>query len=276
MPNKTTDKQYLITQVYATEDHLTTRIRTHEFYTQPQQDFTGWVLDHVPWNGSETALDVGCGAGLYIPPVVNRLSKRGTLISADLSMGMLSDVAAKSYASKTNLLNTNIVSLPFPTDSLDVIMANHMLYHVPDIQEAALEIRRTLRSGGYLIAATNGRDSMQGFMDEILEACDSLGYPIEISPSPARINFTLENGAEILHPVFPAVKMYKFESALVFPTAKPVTAYINSVQSLYKPQFPPDLSWEAMLQQVEKQVTEKIAASGEYRVNKTTGIFLAQ
>jgi len=157
-----------------------------------------------------------------------------------------------------------------------VILANHMLYHVPDIQAAGNEINRSLRSGGYLIAATNGQKSMLRFLDEIRAACQNLGFELEIPPSPARINFTLENGADFLSPVFPDVKLYKFESSLVFSDAKPVVAYINSIQTLYKSQFPPELPWEAMLGQVERQVLAEIRTAGKYRVDKTTGIFIAQ
>ena len=114
------------------------------------------------------------------------------------------------------------------------------------------------------------------FLDEVREACRNLGFELKVPPSPARINFTLENGADILYPVFPNVKKFNFESALVFPEAPPVVAYINSIQTLYKSQFPPELSWEAMLAQVDKQVSEKITTDGEYRVDKITGIFLAQ
>ncbi len=276
MNTQATDKEYLTTKVYATEDFLTTRIRTHELYTNPKQDFTGWVLDHISWRGDETVLDVGCGAGLYAEPAVERLISGGKLISADLSLGMLADVAEKDFAAKTNLLNTNVLQLPLPAGSVDVVLANHMLYHVPDIPAAANEIKRSLTPGGYLIAATNGCNSMIRFLDEVREACRNLGFELKVPPSPARINFTLENGADILYPVFPNVKKFNFESALVFPEAPPVVAYINSIQTLYKSQFPPELSWEAMLAQVDKQVSEKITTDGEYRVDKITGIFLAQ
>ena len=85
--NLTTDKKHLTTQAYATEDHLSIRINTHERYTQPKQDFTSWILDLIPWNGNEIVLDAGCGAGLYITPIQERLTAGGCIISADLSFG---------------------------------------------------------------------------------------------------------------------------------------------------------------------------------------------
>ncbi|MBU0511383.1 MAG: methyltransferase domain-containing protein [Chloroflexi bacterium] len=272
----TTNEKHLTTQMYVTEDHLMTRIRTHELYTYPKQDFTAWVLDHITWRGDEIVLDVGCGAGLYIEPVATRLTSGGFLISADLSFGMLSDVAAKPFASSTNLLNANVLRLPLPDDCCDVVMANHMLYHVPDISSAVIEIRRVLRPGGYFIAATNSRYSMQEFVTEITDACHALGYNIQLPPSPSRLNFSLENGAEIIRLIFPNAEIRQFNSALIFPTAEPAAAYINSLRSFYEAQFPQRLSWPAMMQQVERQIAASLTQHGEYRVAKTTGIFLTQ
>lgn len=272
----TTNEKHLTTQMYATEDHLATRTRTHKLYTHPKQDFTAWVLEHIPWRGDEIVLDVGCGAGFYIEPVAARLTGVGFLVSADLSFGMLGDVAAKPFAPDTNLLNSNVLQLPLPDNCCDVLMANHMLYHIPDIGSAAAEIRRVLRPGGYFIAATNSRYSMQEFVTEITDACHALGYNIQLPPSPSRLNFSLENGAAIIQPVFPNAEIYQFNNALIFPTAEPAAAYINSLRSFYETQFPQELSWPVMMQQVERQITAKLAQHGEYRVAKTAGIFLAQ
>ncbi len=271
-----TNQEHLTSQAYATEDHLTIRIKTHELFSQPKQDFTAWILDLIPWAGNETVLDVGCGAGLYISPIRERLTSGGSLISADLSFGMLSDVAQKDFAFDTNLLNSNILRLPFPDDSCDVILANHMLYHVPDIPAAMTEIKRVLRPGGYLIAATNAKDSMMQLVDEIETAYKSLGEPIQIPPTPPRANFSLENGGAFIEPEFPEVQVQRFESFLVFPDAAPVVAYINSMQSFYEPQISTSIPWETFLTQVEKQIELKIQEQGEYRVAKITGAFIAQ
>lgn len=271
-----TDQEHLTSQAYATEDLLSIRIKTHELYSQPKQDFTAWILDLIPWMGNETVLDVGCGAGLYISPIEERLTSGGMIVSADLSLGMLFDVAQKEFASDTNLLNSNILQLPFPNDSCDVILANHMLYHVPDIPAAIAEIKRVLRPDGYLIAATNAKDSMMTMVKEIETAYEALGEPIQIPPTPPRINFSLENGGKNIEPEFLDIQIHRFESFLVFPEAAPVVAYINSMQSFYEPQISTSIPWEKFLSQVEKQITQKIIEQGEYRVAKTTGAFVAQ
>jgi len=260
--------------MYATEEPLAVRIRTHELYTQPQVDFTAWVLDHVPWRGDEWVLDIGCGSGAYVEPVCQRLARGGHLLAGDLSWGMLRDVTSKPLPTSVALLNANAMRLPLPDGCCDVVLANHMLYHVPQIEGAAAEIHRVLRPGGYLLAATNARDSMETFMTEVAKACHGLGHSIDLPPSPA-LRFTLEDGRASLQPCFPDVERDIIESALVFSEVAPPVAYIDSMRHRYAPGLPDGLTWETLIEQVERQICARIAAQGEYRVAKTTGVFIA-
>jgi len=273
--NLATNREHLTSKMYATDEALAVRIRTHELYTRPQMDFADWVLDHVPWRGDETVLDIGCGAGLYVEPVCARLMDGGRLLASDLSMGMLRDVKAKPLPAGVVLLNADAMRLPLPGRCCDVALANHILYHVPQIERAVAEAHRVLRPGGYFIAATNARYSMQRLVDEVKSACRNLGHPIELPESPVRKRFYLENGRSFIEPVFPNVKMDRFESALVFPTAEPMVAYINSMRHIYAPQLPGGLTWEALIQQVRRQIESVVVEQGEYRVPKTTGVFVA-
>ncbi len=48
-------------------------------------------------------------------------------------------------------------SIPFEDETFDAVIANHMLYHVPDRPKAIAEIKRVLKPGGRLIATTIGK-----------------------------------------------------------------------------------------------------------------------
>ncbi len=52
-------------------------------------------------------------------------------------------------------------AIPFADASFDMVIANHMLYHVPDRPQALAEIRRVLRPGGRLYAATGGANHLR-------------------------------------------------------------------------------------------------------------------
>ena len=261
--------------MYATEEPLAVRVRTHKLYTQPPLDFQAWVLDHVPWRGDERVLDVGCGSGSYVEPLCQWLGRGGRMLAADLSGGMLRDLAARSLPAFVDLLNGDATRIPLRDGCCDVVLANHVLFHVPQMERAVAEIRRVLRPGGYLVAATNARDAMQAFITEMEEAGRALGYAVEIPPVPARVRFTLENGWAILRPHFLGVRQDVVESALVFAEAAPAVAYIDSMRLVYEPQLPDGLAWEALIEQVECQIRSRITDRGEYRVAKTAGVFVA-
>ncbi len=264
---------------YATDERLALRIRTHQRYTRPQVDWAEWVLTHVadvfrPPKRPRLVLDVGCGSGLYLDPLCDRLSSEGHLWSLDLSLGMLRDLA-KTLPQNVTLVNADALSLPLPDACYDLVLANHMLYEIEPIDRALGEIKRVLRPGGCLVAATNSRHSMQAFFSEMTQASRALGYAIEIPPAPTQTRFTLENGRSWLAPHFPRLERHVLESCLVFPTAAPAVAYINSLQNAYGPQLSPGLTWEALIKQVTSQIEAKVAARGVYQVPKTVGAFVA-
>ena len=49
-----------------------------------------------------------------------------------------------------------MTALPLRDAAFDVVLAIHMLYHVPDREKAVHEFRRVLAPGGVCIAVTNG------------------------------------------------------------------------------------------------------------------------
>lgn len=275
MTQPATSGEFLGKQMYGTDQGLAVRQRTHKRYTQPQLDFVVWVVERISWRGDEVVLDMGCGSGAYVEPVCARLTKGGRLLSADLSPDLLRDARSKSFAGQPRLINANAMSIPLPDACCDVVLANHMLFDVTLIERALTEMRRVLRRGGRLLAATNAGDSMQTFFTEMLTAAQALGHNWEIQHSLIRTRFALENGAAIIEPFFPGVVRDIVESCLVFPQAAPAVDYINSLQHVYAPQLPPSLEWEALIKQIARQIEAQVAQQGEYRVSKTTGVFVA-
>jgi len=112
--------------------------------------------------------------------------------------------------------------LPFPDNSFDRVIANHMLYHVPDRPAALSEIRRVLRPGGRLFAATNSGTSMNAFT-ELVESIQLGSFSRK-----GTFNFDLENGANQQQPYFNTVKISYYEDALDITESQPVVDYTRS------------------------------------------------
>lgn len=264
-----TDRDLLTREAYASDAQLAVRIRTHELYSQPKIDFPLWVVDTLPWRGDEWVLDVGAGPGNYFELVRARIPD-GRFVAGDLSLGMARRARQHEQASSITILNFDAQHLPFDDDTFDVVLANHMLYHVPEVERALAEIRRVLRPDGCLIAATNSQDTMPEFDTLARRACTLLGYPQQAFTA-AHSAFSLENGAARLAHHFRAVARYDFPSAFHFPEVEPVMAYIDSMQALRAPQLPAEITWQDYLDVMEKQVTRLIRHFGELKVEKLAG-----
>lgn len=251
---------------YKTQDNLNVRVRTHQRYGEPQIDFADWVLDQIEWRGDEAVLDVGCGSGIYAHPA----RRRGAhYFAGDLSLGML----RKLESGGGERVNLNAQALPIAADRIDVLLANHMLYHVPDQQAALSEFSRVLRPGGYLLAATNSGRSMAAFRALSKQALAALGVEAAGDVRP-RLSFTLENGRELLAPYFASVQRRDLPGALIFPEPAPVIAYLASSRERFEAALPAALSWEDMSDALHQILSTHIAAQGVFRVDKLTGVFV--
>ncbi len=268
-----TDRNILTQQVYATEETLSVRQRTHEMYSVPKVNFAEWVLDRIHWHGDERVLDIGAGPGTYFGALAPRIP-RGQLVAGDLSLGMVRKAAKHPQAG--HLLNADVQRLPFPAGSFDVVLANHMLYHVPDLDQGIEEIQRVLRPAGCLIAATNSQYNLPEFEQLIRRAYHLLGAVTTDSEvmRPTAYHFQLEDGAAALARHFYAVARYDLPGAFIFPSAQPAIDYINSTRPLREPQLPVNISWDDFITVMHEQIQRLINHFGELVVNKLSGVLI--
>ncbi|MBN1201237.1 MAG: methyltransferase domain-containing protein [Anaerolineae bacterium] len=273
--NPRTDRDILTKQAYATDEHLALRYRTHELYSQPKIDFHKWVIECLTWRGDEWVLDVGAGPGSYGSyfELVQEHAPRGRHAAGDLSFSMAQKARQHPHAGHMFVLAMDVQALPFPDDTFDVVLANHMLHHVPDVEQALTEIRRVLRPSGCLVAASNSQDTMPEFDTLARRTCTLLGSPKQFKTPPD--SFTLENGTVLLGRHFRAVARHDLPSALHFPEVEPVLAYLNSVRAIREPQLPEEISWADFMDTMEKQILRLIRHFGELQVHKLTGVLVA-
>ena len=105
-------------------------------------------------------------------------------------------------------------------------------------------------------------------------ACTLLGFPRQQFTHPHH-RFTLENGTSQLAQHFRAVARYDVPSALYFPNAAPVMAYIDSMRAMHKPQLPDDIAWKDYLDVIEQQIHRLIRREGTLLVRKLAGVLVA-
>jgi len=75
------------------------------------------------------------------------IQKSENIIAADTNPNIYKETAA-------NAMNVDIQNIPFTDNSFNIVIANHVLEHIPDYKKAIQEIKRVLKPGGYAILQT--------------------------------------------------------------------------------------------------------------------------
>jgi SAM-dependent methyltransferase len=229
-----------------------------------------WVFDAICSVAPADAriLEVGAGPGGLWRENTDRLPAEWRVTLTDLSEGMVREQQTALAQPAFTCQLADVEALPFADASYDVVVANHMLYHVPDRPRALGELRRVLRPGGRIVAATNG----EGNMREL----DELVY--DVVPDDAarrwkstfRLPFTLENGAEQLQPFFQDIETLRYDDGLDVTEAEPLVAYMLSIDA---PEFREPGVMETLQARADALLQQH---SGVFHITKDVGLFLGR
>jgi SAM-dependent methyltransferase len=236
---------------YATADNLQARIALHAaFSINPH--WAEWLFEReAPGGPQARILDVGCGPATLWRANRGRIDPSWSLTLADFSSGMI-DAARRELGERAIYVVADAQELPFAAGSFHAVVANHMLYHVPDRPRAFTEIRRVLVSGGSLHASTIGRGHLAE-LDALVPGWN-LGRYAEA--------FGLETAPEQLRPFFADVHVERFEDGLAVTDPEPVLAYIRS-SARYRGE---DLG------EARRIVEQAIARHGAFMIAKRQGV----
>ncbi len=204
---------------YATADRLQTRISIHEKYSRNKQPFGEWVVRHYHLQSGEKVLELGCGTGSMWQGYA--LPENCHVTLTDLSGGMVEECRANTAHLQADYRVCDAMRLPWADGAFDVVIANMMLYHVPDIDRALSEIHRVLKPQGRFYAATHGE---HGVVEAV---ADLLGLPCS-----ANHRFTLDNGAARLLRYFPRVHTERREDALDVTEIGDLIGYLRSMAGM--------------------------------------------
>lgn len=155
------------------------------------------------------ALEVGCGTGAFAARL-DALS--GVEVLATDTSGRMVDLASRRGVAACW---ADAADLSFDDDAFAVVAAMWMLYHVPDLDAALAGIRRVLRPGGLLVAATNG----EGHLRDLRVAA---GGP------PLRTSFSTQNGEAALRRHFDDVERHDYRTRAIFPDHATAFDYLRT------------------------------------------------
>lgn len=156
-------------------------------------------------------LEIGSGLGEFAERVDRELDAE--VVAVDLSPRMVE--IARERAVEASVANAE--ALPFADSQFDAVVANWVLHHLPDLDRGLAEIVRVLTERGRLVAATFAEDHLL----EIYEWLDE--------PSVGELEFSTQNGADVLRPHFARVERRDAAGTVVFPDRDSLHAYLSSL-----------------------------------------------
>ena len=258
------DSARLLREQYRDGSNLSVRIRLNQKFSTNRYGFFRWMFDRVQIPENARVLELGCGTGILWRGSV-QVPRGWRMILTDMSGGMLRE-ARTNLAQRENsfsYLQADAQAIPFRDASFDAVIANHMLYHVPDIARALGEIGRVLKPAGFCYAATMGLAHMRE-MNEMASRFFSLPRMTE-----STTRFGLESGEPYMRRAFSDVKLDRYPDSLVVTEAAPLIDYICSMRVRSRIS---DQQVAALRQHLENEIAER----GEIRITKDTGLFIAQ
>ena len=258
--NPLSDRETVRNQ-YQTAEKLNTRISIHSKYSTNPQGFGNWIASHYQIREGLSVLELGCGTGDMWAEKQDIIDRCSRFVLSDVSQGMLRKAQETLHdIHGIDYRVIDIQEIPFEDQTFDFVIANMMLYHVPDLFRGLREVNRVLKKGGTLYCATYGENSMMAYLYRLFS-----DYPVRYQ---INTSFTLQNGEEKLKTFFPDVQRLLYEDALEVTNADDMADYIFSLAGMTDLQKIPR---EEVLAVLKKNMPD-----GILHVPKEYGMFIAR
>ncbi len=250
----------VVKRQYATANNLNTRILIHDKYSTNKMGFGNWIISNYKIDKGMKVLELGCGTGDMWKNRESLISRCSKLILSDFSEGMIA--AAKETVGNYDNIEYKILdiqNIPYEDGIFDIVIANMMLYHVPDIDKGLAEVRRVLKKDGSFYCATYGEHGITEYLSKILDA-----YGVEDNLNK---NFTLQNGYNILKKLFLKVEKLEYNDSLAVTNVDDMVDYIYSLSSMTK--------LRNMPKHIIKEILIQNQTNGILNIPKEYGMFIA-
>jgi ubiquinone/menaquinone biosynthesis C-methylase UbiE len=258
------DQTYLKEKQYKCPGNLEARINLHRRFGVNTYPWQRWVFDQLELSSGMRTLELGCGTGELWWRNQDRIPSDVFSILGDLSIGMVRKAKTNiSRDENTNFICLDAQYIPIKPTGFDIVIANHMLYHVPNIPGTLLEIWNILKPGGRLYAATNGN----GHMIELHKLIKK--FKFDYNPDDFGITrFSLESAPEIVGSVFPQVEIHQYNDHLEVTEVDPLVDYIISMRDTL------GMNDIDALDNLKNHVLSIIKKVNSFRISKSQGLVI--
>lgn len=211
---------------YLNSSNISARINLHKEYAVNKKGWFPWLFEQCQIQPGDTILEIGCGDASLWRENRERIPENIKIVLSDLSDGMMRDVK-RSIGKKDERFRFDVMDahqIHMPDASVDLLIANHVLFYCEDLQQVFREIKRVLKSDGIFICSTYSGSHMK----EISELVKEFDDRIVLSADRLYERFGKENGKELLQKEFKDIVWVQYEDHLSVTDADALLAYILS------------------------------------------------
>jgi len=166
--------------------------RWDDISKQGFRDRLGEIVADLKILSGQAVLDVGCGTGVLIPFLIDKVGRNGKIVAMDIAEEMLKEAAAKGYRGNIEYIQADVHAMPFPGSTFNFIICHGCFPHFLDKVLALKEINRVLKKYGRLaITHTNSREEINRIHQSIggVVADHKIPPVEEIEPMLSRAGF---------------------------------------------------------------------------------------
>jgi len=259
-----------INKQYGTDSNLHSRIRVKQLFSTGKQSWADFLLQHFQLKPKQRVLELGCGNAVFWQARVKQIPAGVKLVLSDFSAGMLD--AAKNNTKKLKFVKDYAVidaqNIPFDDNTFDIVIANYMLFHVPDVQKAIHEISRVLKPSGFFFAATFGKKNLK----EVHDIFHGFDEQIDSVPEAMTAVFGLENGSALLQTCFDCVQLERFENGLHITELEPLVDYFLSYFGMGNVD---DVITPDRVEEFKQYIAEVFSTNGCVDITQEEGLFIS-
>ena len=272
-----TDQSYLKERQYKDASSLDARIALHRRFGERKVNWHRWVFDHFDAPETSRVLELGCGSGSLWLENAERIPRGWCMTLSDLSSGMIEETKARldGVPHDFEYAVIDAQEVPFEAEHFDLIVANHMFHHIPDVERACAEIARVLEPNGRFYGAMNADTHLQELSELAAHLMDgaSLYAFREIFGSQF---MRLARCEGLLREQFGEVRVHRSEQNDLYVTeAEPLVAYLLSMNSSETFKQEPEGEVKKKLGVFRAYLDEQIKENGAIHITRATGLLEA-
>lgn len=228
-----------------------------------------WLFDRIAGSDPKRILELGSGSGGLWADNLSRLGMRWEIVVSDLSESELAKSRDRIGTRRGfTFERIDAHQIPYPDDSFDVVIADHLLQRVSHPDSMLREMRRVLRRGGKLLVSAIGKRNlleMEGLVFSTYPSSD-----LDSAFSATEKTFSLDTGVEFLRPLFHDIRLELYSDSLVVTDG---SSLVESIYALNRLAGDRTVIREIDRELLRGTIDGILAQRGCVRIHRDTGLF---